>query len=60
VDAFLDRVVAGMCGAAPPVSARDVRECVFRTVRLGPGYNEPEVDRFLTQLASALEVLDTS
>jgi DivIVA domain-containing protein len=60
VDAFLDRVVAGMCGAAPPVSARDVRECVFRTVRLGPGYNEPEVDRFLIQLASALEVLDTS
>jgi DivIVA domain-containing protein len=59
VDAFLDRVVAGMCGSAPPVSARDVRECVFRTVRFGPGYNEPEVDRFLTQLASALEALDT-
>jgi DivIVA domain-containing protein len=58
VDAFLDRVIAGMCGAAPPMSAHDVRECVFRTVRLGLGYKEPEVDRFLTQLASALEGLD--
>jgi DivIVA domain-containing protein len=59
VDAFLDRVVAGMCGAAPPVSFHDVRDCVFRTVRLRTGYNEAEVDRFLTQLASALEALDT-
>ncbi|MCW2885044.1 MAG: hypothetical protein QOE54_1747 [Streptosporangiaceae bacterium] len=58
VDAFLDRMIAGMCGAAPPVSVRDVRECVFRTVRLRPGYNETEVDRFLVQLASALEALD--
>jgi DivIVA domain-containing protein len=59
VDAFLDRVIAGMCGAAPPVSACDIRECVFRTVRLRLGYNEPEVDRFLAQLASAVEGLDT-
>jgi DivIVA domain-containing protein len=58
VDAFLDRVIEGMCGAAPPLSARDVRECAFRTVRLGPGYHEPEVDRFLAQLASALEALE--
>jgi DivIVA domain-containing protein len=58
VDAFLDRVVKGMSGAAPPVSAREVRECVFRTVRLGRGYSEPEVDRFLVQLAAALEALD--
>lgn len=55
VDAFLDRVVAGLRGSAPPVSARDVRECAFRVVRLGPGYDEQEVDRFLVQLASALE-----
>ncbi|MEU8340213.1 DivIVA domain-containing protein [Actinomadura meyerae] len=55
VDAFLDRVVAGLRGAAPPVTARDVRECAFRVVRLGPGYDEQEVDRFLVQLASALE-----
>ncbi|WP_329519888.1 DivIVA domain-containing protein [Spirillospora sp. NBC_01491] len=55
VDAFLDRVVSGLRGAAPPVTARDVRECVFRAVRLGPGYDEQEVDRFLAQLAGALE-----
>jgi DivIVA domain-containing protein len=48
-----------MCGAAPPVSAHEVRECVFRTVRLSLGYNEPEVDRFLAQLTSALEALGT-
>ncbi|TYK48308.1 DivIVA domain-containing protein [Actinomadura decatromicini] len=55
VDAFLDRVIAGLRGAAPPVSARDIRESTFRVVRLGPGYDEQEVDRFLVQLASALE-----
>ncbi|QKW34776.1 DivIVA domain-containing protein [Actinomadura sp. NAK00032] len=55
VDAFLDRVVAGLRGSAPPVTARDVRECAFRVVRLGPGYDEQDVDRFLVQLASALE-----
>jgi DivIVA domain-containing protein len=55
VDAFLDRVVAGLRGAAPAVSARDVRESAFRVVRLGPGYDEQEVDRFLVQLAGALE-----
>lgn len=55
VDAFLDRIVAGLRGTAPPVTARDVRESAFRVVRLGPGYDEQEVDRFLLQLASALE-----
>ena len=55
VDAFLDRVVAGLRGTAPPVTARDVRESGFRVVRLGPGYDEQEVDRFLLQLAGALE-----
>ncbi|MEW2358462.1 DivIVA domain-containing protein [Spirillospora sp. NPDC029432] len=55
VDAFLDRVVAGLRGMAPPVTARDVRECRFRSVRIGPGYDEGEVDRFLVQLAAALE-----
>jgi DivIVA domain-containing protein len=55
VDAFLDRVVAGLRGVAPPVTARDVRESAFRVVRLGPGYDEQEVDRFLLQLAAALE-----
>ncbi|TDD69943.1 DivIVA domain-containing protein [Actinomadura darangshiensis] len=55
VDAFLDRVIAGLRGAAPPVTARDVRESAFRTVRIGPGYDEHEVDRFLLQLAAALE-----
>lgn len=55
VDAFLDRVIAGLRGVAPPVSARDVRESAFRVVRLGPGYDEQEVDRFLVQLAGALE-----
>ncbi|NKZ04782.1 DivIVA domain-containing protein [Actinomadura latina] len=55
VDAFLDRVVAGLRGTAPPVTARDVRETVFRLVRLLPGYDEQEVDRFLVQLAGALE-----
>ncbi|GAA4228895.1 hypothetical protein GCM10022254_20100 [Actinomadura meridiana] len=55
VDAFLDRVIAGLRGTAPPLSARDVRESSFRVVRLGPGYDEQEVDRFLLQLAGALE-----
>lgn len=55
VDAFLDRVIAGLRGTAPPVTARDVRESAFRIVRLGPGYDELEVDRFLAQLAAALE-----
>ncbi|WUH96886.1 DivIVA domain-containing protein [Spirillospora sp. NBC_00431] len=55
VDAFLERVIAGLRGVAPPVSARDVRESAFRVVRLGPGYDEREVDRFLVQLAGALE-----
>ncbi|RKS75002.1 DivIVA domain-containing protein [Actinomadura pelletieri DSM 43383] len=55
VDAFLDRVIAGLRGAAPPVTARDVRDSVFRVVRLAPGYDEQEVDRFLLQLAGALE-----
>lgn len=55
VDAFLDRVIAGLRGVAPPVTARDVRESAFRVVRFGPGYAEQEVDRFLLQLAGALE-----
>ncbi|SEG86955.1 DivIVA domain-containing protein [Thermomonospora echinospora] len=55
VDAFLDRVVAGLRGAGPPVTAGDVRASSFRTVRFGPGYDEREVDRFLTELADALE-----
>jgi DivIVA domain-containing protein len=55
VDAFLDRVVAGLRGYAPPMTARDVRESAFRTVRIGQGYDEAEVDRFLLQLAAALE-----
>jgi DivIVA domain-containing protein len=57
VDAFLDRVVAGLRGEAPPVTARDARESVFRSIRIGPGYNETEVDAFLDQLAAALEHL---
>ncbi len=55
VDAFLDRVVAGLRGYATPMTARDIRECAFRTVRIGHGYDEAEVDRFLLQLAAALE-----
>ncbi|MFI0450552.1 DivIVA domain-containing protein [Actinomadura sp. 6N118] len=55
VDAFLERVITGLRGTAPPVTARDVREIVFRTVRFGPGYDEQEVDAFLVQLAGALE-----
>jgi DivIVA domain-containing protein len=55
VDAFLDRVIDGLRGTAPPVTARDVRESAFRVVRFGPGYDEHEVDEFLVQLAGALE-----
>ncbi|MFG1999385.1 DivIVA domain-containing protein [Spirillospora sp. NPDC048911] len=55
VDAFLERVITGLRGTAPPVTARNVREIVFRTVRFGPGYDEREVDAFLIQLAGALE-----
>ena len=57
VDAFLDRVIAGLRGEAPPVTARDARESVFRSIVLGPGYNEAEVDTFLDQLAAALDHL---
>ncbi|GAB3664445.1 hypothetical protein GCM10027589_28520 [Actinocorallia lasiicapitis] len=59
VDAFLDRVVAGLRGDAPAVSAADARTCVFRSAFLGPGYDELEVDRFLDQLAAALDHLQT-
>ncbi|MEO5874614.1 MAG: DivIVA domain-containing protein [Streptosporangiaceae bacterium] len=57
VDAFLERVLAGLRGDAAAVTARDARESVFRSVVLGPGYNESEVDAFLDQLAAALEHL---
>ncbi|MEV4251715.1 DivIVA domain-containing protein [Spirillospora sp. NPDC049652] len=56
VDAFLDRVVAGLRGTQAPVTARDVREVTFRTGRfLVAAYGEREVDQFLDQLAGALE-----
>jgi DivIVA domain-containing protein len=55
VDAFLGRIVAGLRGAAQPVTARDVRAGAFRTVRSGPGYDEREVDLFLSRLAEALD-----
>jgi DivIVA domain-containing protein len=55
VDVFLARVVAGLRGTVPPVSARDVRESKFRTVRFSPGYDEREVDAFLGRLAAALD-----
>ncbi|MCP2339698.1 DivIVA domain-containing protein [Actinomadura rupiterrae] len=55
VDAFLDRVIAGLRGTQPPVSARDVREATFRTARFNGAYDEQDVDRFLAQLAAALE-----
>ncbi|HEX2316154.1 MAG TPA: DivIVA domain-containing protein [Thermomonospora sp.] len=55
VDAFLDRVVAGLRGLAPPLTARDVRTGAFRRVRLGPGYDEGEVRHFLARLADVLE-----
>ncbi|GAA3196770.1 DivIVA domain-containing protein [Actinocorallia longicatena] len=57
VDDFLDRVVGGLRGEAPPVSGHDARTCVFRSAFLAPGYSEPEVDRFLDQLAAALDHL---
>ncbi len=57
VDAFLDRVVAGLHGRASAVSGRDVRECVFGSSFLGAGYSEVEVDRFLDELAAALDHL---
>lgn len=55
VDAFIDRLVAGLRGTLPALTGRDVREARFRTVRLGPGYSEDEVDRFLDQLADFIE-----
>lgn len=55
VDAFLDRVVAGLRGNQAPVTARDVREITFRTARFSLAYGEREVDRFLEQLVGALE-----
>ncbi|WP_147341023.1 DivIVA domain-containing protein [Actinomadura logoneensis] len=55
VDAFLDRVVAGLRGTQAPVTARDVRETTFRTGRFLAAYDAREVDRFLDQLAGALE-----
>ncbi|MFD0904711.1 DivIVA domain-containing protein [Actinomadura sediminis] len=55
VDAFLDRVIAGLRGTAPPVTPADVRACVFRVIRFGPGYDVREVDAFLARLGDALE-----
>lgn len=55
VDAFLERVIAGLRGSAAPVAAEDIRDSRFRTVRFGPGYDMDEVDRFLDQLAAALD-----
>ncbi|QFG25489.1 DivIVA domain-containing protein [Actinomadura sp. WMMB 499] len=55
VDAFLERVIAGLRGTAPPVTPADVRASVFRMTRLSPGYDVGEVDTFLTQLTDALE-----
>ncbi|MFV2175003.1 DivIVA domain-containing protein [Actinomadura sp. LOL_016] len=55
VDTFLERVIAGLRGTAPPITPADVRACVFRTIRLGPGYDVHEVDTFLAQLTDALE-----
>ena len=57
VDEFLDRVVAGLLGQAPPVSGRDIRECVFGSAFFRAGYDEGEVDRFLDELAAALDHL---
>ncbi|MBA9007092.1 DivIVA domain-containing protein [Thermomonospora cellulosilytica] len=55
VDAFLDRVIAGLRGQGPRVDAAEVRAASFRTVRLGLGYDRREVDHFLSRLADALE-----
>ncbi|OLT38231.1 hypothetical protein BJF79_27755 [Actinomadura sp. CNU-125] len=55
VDRFLERVIAGLRGTAPPVTPADVRASVFRTIRLGPCYDVHEVDAFLAQLTDALE-----
>ena len=55
VDGFLERVIAGLRGTAPPVTPADVRASVFRMIRLGPGYDVHEVDAFLAQLTDALE-----
>ncbi|WP_019634850.1 DivIVA domain-containing protein [Actinomadura atramentaria] len=55
VDAFLDRVVAGLCGDAAPVAAAEVRSVRFTVVRFMPGYDGREVHRFLVKLADVLE-----
>ncbi|GAB2808659.1 hypothetical protein GCM10022221_02490 [Actinocorallia aurea] len=60
VDAFLDRVLAGLRGEGPAVSGRAVREAVFAGTALRPGYAEPDVDRFLDELAAALDHLQPS
>ncbi|ROO83419.1 hypothetical protein EDD29_0922 [Actinocorallia herbida] len=57
VDAFLDRVLAGLRGEGPAVSGRAVREAVFGGVFWRAGYAEPAVDRFLNELAAALDHL---
>ncbi|MCD0448424.1 DivIVA domain-containing protein [Actinocorallia sp. API 0066] len=57
VDAFLDRVLAGLRGEGPAVSGQAVREAVFGGVFFQPGYAEPDVDRFLDELAAALDHL---
>jgi len=50
-------VAAGLLGEAPPVPSRDIRECVFGTVLFRAGYDEAEVDRFLDELAAAIDHL---
>ena len=54
VDALLQRISQAL-DVGPPISLEEVRESAFRVVRLSPGYDEREVDRFLVQLAVALE-----
>ncbi|WP_370027279.1 DivIVA domain-containing protein [Planotetraspora sp. GP83] len=56
VDAFLDRVVATLRGAADrPVTPEQVKSATFATVMFRAGYAISEVDGFLAQIAEILE-----
>jgi DivIVA domain-containing protein len=57
VDMFIDRIertLSGLAAAGEQVTAQDVRNAQFRTVRMKPGYDEREVDDALEQYEQQL------
>jgi DivIVA domain-containing protein len=55
VDAFLEAVRDTFLGVRePPLTADEIRDKMFPTTRLRPGYDEKEVDAFLNEAEARL------